>query len=600
MAGLICAVFMLFIPSDLSTWYGLCAQGDWEAAFVQLDSLGNAAPEQDEILAAGMITAGLSSAVLPSIADEYSLISYVPDTVTTLTATAMAALLMMDDLDSDAMVWLENALEMDPSNTLAWHLCGLLNLELQRTAEADSCFSEVLGRDSSFLPARLESARILRDRGLMHRSLAAFMELASFGGPAGKIAMAEYVILADSLGISAGRDSLLEVLGDSAGPWIELARGQATSRPAVARASVMMISDRPSPEMAELLLEMEEFTLAVQLSGDLLLLPDADSTRILPILGYALVGLGEDAEAEPVLLEALERDPGLQKVMVELGGISERMGDTEEAVDYYLQALELDPFDPEARQRLRAMADDDYDPVEVAEGSRGLSLSAAADLSVEGGNRDLLEWGGNLSATYRFDELGTSIYGGFGGRSVTWEEFSGAGTDTLNTNRGWASLSADYWLSENLYLQASSSWDRQMYTERPWQLSSYLAGGWQKWILSWFWFSPRIGLGSVNTHWTTGSEDSYTDDLSVFTAAGLMYRKPYTFIRRAEISGSLYFPPGDPENFISRGSIFLVFRTWSPFTVSLAYSIDYTRSPEVSSWQKYNTSFTTSLNLDLY
>jgi hypothetical protein len=79
-----------------------------------------------------------------------------------------------------------------------------------------------------------------------------------------------------------------------------------------------------------------------------------------------------------------------------------------------------------------------------------------------------------------------------------------------------------------------------------------------------------------------------------------MYSKPHTFVRRAEISGELYFPPDDPENFISRGSISLAFRTWSPLYITMGYSVDYTRSPEISTWEKFNTSFTTSLNLDLY
>ena len=118
-----------------------------------------------------------------------------------------------------------------------------------------------------------------------------------------------------------------------------------------------------------------------------------------------------------------------------------------------------------------------------------------------------------------------------------------------------ARLGFDYWFHESYFLEAASNWERQMYTEHPWQITSYFAVGWQKSILSWFWFSPKLGIGSVNARWTSGTGDMFINDFSVFASADLRYRKPYTFIREAEISGNVYFPPDNPENFIDRKSV---------------------------------------------
>ena len=173
-------------------------------------------------------------------------------------------------------------------------------------------------------------------------------------------------------------------------------------------------------------------------------------------------------------------------------------------------------------------------------------------------------------------------------------------TDTLNTETGWASIEFDYWLSDNYYFVISSFWDRQRYTVRPWQVSSYIAVGWEKWISSWFWFSPELGLGSVNTKWLSRGFPEYSDNLSVYISAGLWYRKLHTFIREAGIYGDLFFPPDDPDNFISHGTFSIALRTWDPLYITLGYRVDYTRNPEVSSWEKFNTSFTTALNFDLF
>ncbi len=327
---------------------------------------------------------------------------------------------------------------------------------------------------------------------------------------------------------------------------------------------------------------------------------DSDNVLALYLLGTLKARSGVSGSALRYFDETLSLDPEFLPALLSLGDIAQREARTEDAVDYYLEILEKDVYNSEARNRLRIIAGDSYDAESTTGTMQGFSASTVADLSIERGNRAMLEWGGSARVSYRFDRRGTSVDAAIGGRSVTWEEIYGLSRDTLNTNRGWARLGFDYWFHDSYYIEAASDWDRQMYTERPWQITSYCAAGWQKQILSWFWFSPRLGLGSVNARWTSGAGEMYTNDFSVFASADLRYRKPHTFIREAEISGNVYFPPDNPENFISKGSISLAFSAWSPLYVRIGYTVDYTRAPEISTWKKFNSSFTTSINFDLF
>ena len=330
------------------------------------------------------------------------------------------------------------------------------------------------------------------------------------------------------------------------------------------------------------------------------ILQDPDNILALYLLGTLKAESGVSGSALRYFDETLTLDPEFLPALLSLGDIAEREARVEDAVDYYLRVLEQDVFNSFARSRLRIIAGDSYDAESTIGTMQGFSASTAADLSIERGNRALLEWGGSGSVSYRFDRRGTSIDASLGGRSITWEDIYGLSRDSLNTNRAWAGLGFDYWFHESFFIEAASHWDRQMYTERPWQIDSYCAIGWKKSILSWFWLSPKLGLGSVNARWTSGAGELYINDFSVFASADLRYMKLHTFIREAEISGNVYFPPDNPENFISKGSISLAFSAWSPLYVRIGYAVDYTRSPEISTWEKFNSSFTTSINFDLF
>lgn len=596
MAPLLIAALLSFYPPELAGWYEACSRGDWTLAEAEALELARSDSTSDIAAPALMIALGLSG---DGEAFENTVWSKTPGTIE---RTAMAVSLMQGSgsFTDDARGQISEALALDPENTLAWYLAGRMELPM-RPARAESCFNSVIALDPGFLPARLELARLERDGGDHPAALGEFLRIWETGTPAGELALAELVLLADSLQYPQRADSARVILESEApSAWERLALEQAGTRPALAMRAVEAGSSRPTEVLGSVSMQLGDYSGAALIFRELLAGEEADSAAVLPLLGMSLYMLGNDGEAGQVFVAALEKDPLSVTSIVHLGLISERAGETGPAVDRYLSALELDVFEPVARERLRAIADDSYDPEELAGSSAGLSITAGADLSLEKGNRTLLEWGGSASLSYRFDRRGTSVDGSLGGRSVTWEEYSGLGTDTLNTNRGWATLSFDYWFSDQWYVQVSSGWDRQMYTERPWQISSSCALGWQKRIMSWFRFSPRLGVGSVNARWTTGRREFHTDDFSVFGAAALSYDKPHTFIRRAEISGEVYFPPDSPENFMSGGQVSLSFRTWTPLYLSIGYEVDYTRSPEVSTWSKFNTSFVTAVSLDLY
>ncbi len=360
-----------------------------------------------------------------------------------------------------------------------------------------------------------------------------------------------------------------------------------TSLTLTARGALLMTGSGPFPEEAG-----EQFLESIR--------QDPDNVLALYLLGTLNAENGGSETALCYFNETLSLDANFLPALLSLGGIAEREARAEDAVDYYLKVLEQDVFNSFARNRLRIIAGDSYDPESTIGIMQGFSASTAVDLSIERGNRAMLEWGGSAGVSYRFDSRGTSVDADMGGRSVTWEEIYGLSRDSLNTNRAWAGLRFDYWFHENYFIEAASHWDRQMYTERPWQITSYCAVGWKKSILSWFWFSPKLGLGAVNARWTSGAGEMYINDFSIFASADLRYRKLHTFISEAEISGNVYFPPDNPEDFISKGSISLAFNTWSPLYVRIGYAVDYTRSPEISTWKKFNSSFTTSINFDLF
>ncbi len=605
MYGLMLLGVLTLISPDLSPWYSQCSKGNWHSAAEEAASLVSADSSSTEAMAAFLI-----SGTFDGISEIDLLIIEAAIPVDSLSPLFWAAtgLVLMENRSS-SMEQAEDAfhksIQLDSTGVFGWYLLGNL-LETQNdTLTALNCYIRAIELDSDFLPARLQLGRLLRDVGRQSKALDEFRKTMSTETSSGVLAFAEYLLLADETGSGISSDSLERMLLQAdPGAYLNLSFDQRSTRPDVAlaaavRAESTLTDDDLLIEISETYLYLEEYSAAVSASGKALA-ASIDSMEILGILGEALFKQDNLNESEKVFLALLDMDPFSIDALNFLGIIAEQEARTAEAVDYFLRTLELDPFNIDARNHLRIIAGDSYDPDLIAETLMGFSASASVDLSIEKGTQSFLECGGSTSLSYRFDRRGSSIGLGFGGRIINWEEIRDLRIDTLNTETGWASIEFDYWLSDSYYLVMSSFWDRQRYTVRPWQVSSYIAGGWQKWISSWFWFSPEIGLGSVNAKWLSHDDSGYSNTLSVYISTGLWYRKPHTFIREAGISGDLFFPPDDPDKFISHGYFSVALRTWNPLYITIGYQVDYTRNPEVASWEKFNTSFITALNLDLF
>lgn len=605
MYGMILLGVLALISPDLKLWYSQCSQGNWHTAAEEAASLVNADSSNTEVMSAFLISGtfdGISEIDLLNIeaATPY-------DSLSPLFWAATGLVLMENS--SSSMEQAEDAfhksIQLDSTGVFGWYLLGNLLERQSDTLTALNCYAIAAEFDSNFLPARLQLARLLRDVGRQNEALDEFRKTMNTETSSGVLALAEYLLLADETGYEIRSDSLERILLQAdPGAYMNLARDQCSVRAdvaldAVVRAERTLTDDNLLIDISETYLYLGEYSAVVSASRNALA-ASIDSMDILGILGKALFEQDNLNESKKVFLALLNLDPFSIDALNFLGSIAENEARTGEAVDYFLLTLELDPFNIDARNHLKIIAGDSYDPDIIAETLKGFSASASVDLSIEKGTQSFLECGGSSSLSYRFDRRGSSINVGFGGRTINWEEIRGLRIDTLNTETGWASIEFDYWLSDNYYLVISSFWDRQRYTVRPWQVSSYVAGGWQKWISSWFWFSPELGFGSVNAKWLSRENSEYSNTLSVYISTGLWYRKPHTFIREAGISGDLFFPPDDPENFISHGTFSVAFRTWNPLYITIGYRVDYTRNPEVPSWEKFNTSFTTALNFDLF
>ncbi len=605
MYGMILLGVLALMSPDLSLWYSHCSKGNWHNSAEEAASLANADSSNTEVMSALLISGTLSGI---SEIDLLNIEASTPyDSLSPLFWAATGLVLMENRSSSieEAEDAFHKSIQLDSTGVFGWFLLGNLLERQSDTLTALNCYARAAELDSNFLPARLQLGRLFRDVGRQNKALDEFRSIMNTETSSGVLALAEYILLADETGSEIKPDSLERILLQAnPGAYMNLARDQCTVRPdvalvAVVRAERTLTDDNLLIDISETYLYLGEYSAVVSASGRALAV-SIDSMEILGILGEALFEQDNLNESEKVFLALLNLDPFSIHALNYLGNIAEKEARTVEAVDYFLRTLELDPFNIDARSRLKTIAGDSYDPEIIAETLLGFSASASVDLSVEKGTQSFLECGGSASLSYRFDRRGSLIKVGFGGRTINWEEIRSIRIDTLNTETGWASIEFDYWLSDDYYLTMSSFWDRQRYTVRPWQISSYVAGGWQKRISSWFWFSPEFGLGSVNAKWLSHDDPQYSNTFSVYISTGLWYRKPHTFIREAGISGDLFFPPDDPDNFISHGTISVALRTWNPLYITIGYLVDYTRNPEVPSWEKFNSSFTTALNFDLF
>lgn len=316
---------------------------------------------------------------------------------------------------------------------------------------------------------------------------------------------------------------------------------------------------------------------------------ELDSTAtVLSELGEARLFEGRLREAEEALLAALDRDPSSVFAICYLGLIEERRGNPDKAVRRYLDALRLMPGYSYAESRIQYISGGDYDRRWHSERYSPLSWGLWADLSVSSGNQDesVISGGGSLGLNYT---RGSSV------------KLKGSMRLEDKNNRreretGYASLTLEHFFSDRLYAGLSSSWDRQPLTVRPWQVSSYLAAGWKSWPADWVWLAPEIGVGLVNTRWSLGDRER-TDRVTSYGSFGVWMRRPRGWLPHLWLAGSLYLPPEDIRHTVGYGTAELDFDLPGPLSVLLGLSFDYTRTPAVETWEKFDLDYYLRLRL---
>ncbi len=292
--------------------------------------------------------------------------------------------------------------------------------------------------------------------------------------------------------------------------------------------------------------------------------------------------------AEELLLEVTGNDPYSVYAICYLGLIEENRGNPDLAAEKYLEALRLEPGYPYAQDRLRYISSEDYDPYRRRRINRKYQWSLWLDLSSTGGNLDERNYGGGGSISWNYDELGSSVELETRGHVEIVD-----GRDYSRT--AWASLSGEHFLSRHLYAGASTSWDRQPLTVRPWQVSSYLAAGWKSWPAFWIWLAPETGAGLVSTKWSIS--DERTDQWTVYTSLSIWARTSVNWLPSLWLSGNVYLPPEDMNQLVANAVGELEFSLPGPLSLIFGSSLDYTRTPVVETWEKLDSELYLRLRL---
>jgi len=312
-------------------------------------------------------------------------------------------------------------------------------------------------------------------------------------------------------------------------------------------------------------------------------------------LGEALLFADRYDEALEALEHSLELSPGSPWVYAYIGLAWEQKGDSDRAMDHYFQALSLSPGYDYAESRIRGITDTAYDPDWNRRRSRRFNATVYVDTRVDNGNVRERDYSAGLEVSYQYDAAGSEAVLEADYRLIeTSKDYA--------TDYTWTSITAsiDRVLDDHFTVTASSSWDRQPGTVRPWQISSYLSFGYKKWVLYWLWFSPSLGIGQVNTHWASGVANERTDRTTFYGSMSLWLEKEGSSIPSLWLWGNFYLPPEDPENMLMNGLAELTFEMWDPLSLTLGYSVGYTRTPVYDFWEKYDKEFYSRLNLRLF
>jgi len=292
--------------------------------------------------------------------------------------------------------------------------------------------------------------------------------------------------------------------------------------------------------------------------------------------------------AEELLDQVVQDDPYSVYAICYLGLIEENRGNPESAAERYLEALRIETGYQYAEDRLRFISGEDYDPARRRRKNRPLVWSLWLDLSSTGGNVEEQNFGGGGSIALNYGRHGSSVVLETRGSAEIKN-----GTDLRRT--AWASISSEHFLSRHLYAGASSSWDRQPLTVRPWQVSSYLAAGWKSWPASWIWLAPETGAGLVTTRWSTSMER--TDEWTVYSSMSIWAKTAVNWLPSLWLSGNVYLPPRDLSGLVANAVGELEFSLPGPLSLIIGSSLDYTKTPVVESWKKLDSEFYLRLRL---
>jgi tetratricopeptide (TPR) repeat protein len=537
------------------------------------------------------------------------------------------------DLEAAAAWYLQATQRTEPSS---W-LLGELAYVLEQQEHPDSAmvfYYKAITMDSTYIFGLMRLAPLEAGAGRIDAALTLWERFRQAGGDE-YVAMGETVLLLEGLGRQAEADSVDALLLSSyPSAWIDIAYRYFFTDPTTAaeladRAEASGFSGDPLlwTDLAVLYggLGREEgaeacFDTAISLSpddadvwmrwGDFLFENDRDdeaaekyreAVRLDSLsfdgwsrLGESLLFAKRYEEARAALGTALELDPGSQWVLAYMGLVYEQTGDPGTALDYYFQSLSVSPGYDYTETRIREITDTGFDMEWNRKSARMLNISMWADTRAENGNLREREYTVGGTFSYQYDPAGSLV-------SLETDYSLLETTEDYESDYTWSSatLSLERKFSEFFSMEVSSDWDRQPGTVRPWQISSYFSLGFNRWITDWLWVSPTLGVGLVDTHWSSGIASRRTDIMSLYGSLALWLEAKETLLPELWLWGDFYSPPEDPDGLITNSLVELTFEVWDPLSLTLGYSVAYTRRPLFSYWEKYDTEVYSRLNVRL-
>ncbi len=517
-------------------------------------------------------------------------------------------------------------------------LLGELGFVLEQLSLTDSAavyYSEAISADSAYVFGYQRLAPLLAQSGNTEEALALWERYVAAGGFE-STALCEKVLIYESTGRDDEADSLAGLLADEYPyAWVDLAwsytkvnpeisfqlAGKAESESVTDDAEFWLLiaglyaelDDEDSagrsyeaasaiaPDSIDVWLEWgyflfdegddeeaaERYRRAIEL--------DSLSFSAWSSLGEALLFSDQYDDALTALEKSLELNPSSSWICGYLGLACEQKGDSDRAMDYYFQALSILPGYDYAETRIRGITDTGFDPEWNRRQARRFNVSLYVDTRVDNGNIRERKYSGGLEISFEYDSKGSEV------SLETDYRFIETSKD-YESDYTWANItmSIERVLSDNFTVSASSSWDRQPGTVRPWQISSYLSFAYTKWLNGWLWVSPSLGIGQVNTHWASGLETERTDRTTLYGSMSLWISDDDSPGPSIWLWGNFYIPPDFPENTLMNGLAELTFEMWDPLSLTLGYIVDYERTPVYEYWEKYDTEFYSRLNLRLF